>query len=165
MMFSGGPLMGNAAERPHQDNDSNFNGEHVREGLSCIVAVKVPNPEFEGQTKTRLGNPEVRKAVDMVVAEELTEALGFRLDVLGSIVKKAAAAARVRTLPLCPIPRLPLPPYDDRCLFPAGCIGHTYASVATNEPAASEGSSIVRSSSACGGRTSTPPVSVLSPLS
>jgi hypothetical protein len=83
----------------HQDGDSNFNGEHIREGLSCIVAVKVPNPEFEGQTKTRLGNPEVRRAVDIVVAEELTEALGFRLDVLGNIAKKAAAAARVRRRP------------------------------------------------------------------
>lgn len=39
-------------------------GEHIREGLSAIVSVKVPNPEFEGQTKTRLGNPEVRKIVE-----------------------------------------------------------------------------------------------------
>jgi len=119
----------NSLARKHKllkDADSNFNGEHVREGLSCIVAVKVPNPEFEGQTKTRLGNPEVRKAVDTVVAEELTEALGFRLDVLGAIAKKAAAAARVR---------------DD--------VVHCH--VRTNQPFQNpEESSIVRSSSACG---------------
>lgn len=44
-------------------------GEHIREGLSAIVSVKVPNPEFEGQTKTRLGNPEVRKIVETATAE------------------------------------------------------------------------------------------------
>lgn len=42
-----------------KDKDISLSGEHVREGMTCIIAVKVPNPEFEGQTKTRLGNPEV----------------------------------------------------------------------------------------------------------
>lgn len=44
-----------------------FQGEHVREGLGAVVSVKVPNPEFEGQTKARLGNPEVRRIVDAAV--------------------------------------------------------------------------------------------------
>lgn len=43
-----------------KEGDPSLSGEHVREGLGAVVAVSVPNPEFEGQTKTRLGNPEVR---------------------------------------------------------------------------------------------------------
>ncbi|KAH7373687.1 hypothetical protein KP509_17G068700 [Ceratopteris richardii] len=58
-----------------KEKDENLGGEHAREGLTCIVAVKVPNPEFEGQTKTRLGNPEVRKLVEQTVHENLTEYL------------------------------------------------------------------------------------------
>ncbi len=55
---------------PHpQEGDLPLTGEHVREGLGCVVSVKVPDPEFEGQTKARLGNPEVRKIVDSVVSE------------------------------------------------------------------------------------------------
>eukprot|EP00241_Pyramimonas_parkeae_P003784 CAMPEP_0114232996 /NCGR_PEP_ID=MMETSP0058-20121206/4915_1 /TAXON_ID=36894 /ORGANISM="Pyramimonas parkeae, CCMP726" /LENGTH=691 /DNA_ID=CAMNT_0001344529 /DNA_START=396 /DNA_END=2471 /DNA_ORIENTATION=- len=87
----------NLLARKHKlirDSDSNFNGEHVREGLSCIVAVKVPHPEFEGQTKTRLGNPEVRKVVEMAVAEELAEALEENMNVLRAVCEKAAAAQR-----------------------------------------------------------------------
>lgn len=44
-------------------------GEHIREGLGAVISVQVPNPEFEGQTKTRLGNPEVRKIVEGAVVE------------------------------------------------------------------------------------------------
>lgn len=43
-----------------KDSDPALSGDHVREGLSGVISVKVPSPEFEGQTKTRLGNPEVR---------------------------------------------------------------------------------------------------------
>lgn len=43
-----------------KDGDPALSGDHVREGLSGVISVKVPSPEFEGQTKTRLGNPEVR---------------------------------------------------------------------------------------------------------
>jgi DNA gyrase subunit B len=43
-----------------KDGDPSLSGEHVREGLAGVISVKVPSPEFEGQTKTRLGNPEVR---------------------------------------------------------------------------------------------------------
>ncbi|XP_020586874.1 DNA gyrase subunit B, chloroplastic/mitochondrial-like isoform X1 [Phalaenopsis equestris] len=88
-----------------QDKDISLSGEHVREGLSCIISVKVPSPEFEGQTKTRLGNPEVRKIVEQCVQEHLTEYLELHPDVLDSILTKslnalkaAMAAKRAREL-------------------------------------------------------------------
>lgn len=88
-----------------KEKDVSLSGEHVREGLTCIVSVKVPNPEFEGQTKTRLGNPEVRKVVDQSVQEYLTEYLELHPDVLDSILSKslnalkaALAAKRAREL-------------------------------------------------------------------
>ncbi|GAB2267130.1 hypothetical protein Dimus_002115 [Dionaea muscipula] len=88
-----------------KEKDETLSGEHVREGLTCIVSVKVPNPEFEGQTKTRLGNPEVRKLVDQCVNEYLTEYLELHPDVLDSIISKslnalkaALAAKRAREL-------------------------------------------------------------------
>ncbi|XWS59003.1 hypothetical protein CRYUN_Cryun08bG0083000 [Craigia yunnanensis] len=88
-----------------KDKDVSLSGEHVREGLTCIISVKVPDPEFEGQTKTRLGNPEVRKVVDQSVQEFLTEYLELHPDVLDSILSKslnafkaALAAKRAREL-------------------------------------------------------------------
>ncbi|AED90701.1 DNA GYRASE B2 [Arabidopsis thaliana] len=88
-----------------KEKDISLSGEHVREGLTCIVSVKVPNPEFEGQTKTRLGNPEVRKIVDQSVQEYLTEFLELHPDILESIISKslnaykaALAAKRAREL-------------------------------------------------------------------
>ncbi|KAJ8770567.1 hypothetical protein K2173_018058 [Erythroxylum novogranatense] len=77
-----------------KDKDVSLSGEHVREGLTCIVSVKVPSPEFEGQTKTRLGNPEVRKVVEQCVQEYLTEYLELHPDVLDSILSKALNALK-----------------------------------------------------------------------
>jgi len=77
-----------------KEADSNFTGENIREGLSCIVSVKVPNPEFEGQTKTRLGNPEVRKIVDVVVSEELSDVFITQQEVLAAIAGKALQAMK-----------------------------------------------------------------------
>ncbi|KAJ6992226.1 hypothetical protein NC653_015554 [Populus alba x Populus x berolinensis] len=89
----------------NMDKDISLSGEHVREGLTCIISVKVPSPEFEGQTKTRLGNPEVRKVVEQSVQEYLTEYLELHPDVLDSILSKslnalkaALAAKRAREL-------------------------------------------------------------------
>ena len=56
-------------------------GENIREGLTAVVSVKVPDPEFEGQTKTKLGNTEVRGIVDSLVGEALTEYLDFNPNV------------------------------------------------------------------------------------
>lgn len=79
-----------------KENDGNLSSEHVREGLTAVVSVRVPNPEFEGQTKTRLGNPEARRAVDAVVSEALGRFLGAQVNkgALENIVAKASAAAR-----------------------------------------------------------------------
>ena len=52
-----------------KDGEANLGGDHIREGLTAIISVKVPEPEFEGQTKTRLGNPEVRKILDSVLTK------------------------------------------------------------------------------------------------
>ncbi|MFS8778357.1 DNA topoisomerase (ATP-hydrolyzing) subunit B [Synechococcus sp. O70.1] len=88
-----------------KDSDPNLAGENVREGLTAIVSVKVPNPEFEGQTKTKLGNTEVRGIVQTIVSEALTEYLEFNPNVARGIVDKAIqsfnaaeAARRAREL-------------------------------------------------------------------
>ncbi|PON34391.1 DNA gyrase, subunit B [Parasponia andersonii] len=77
-----------------KEKDITLSGEHVREGLTCVISIKVPNPEFEGQTKTRLGNPEVRKVVDQSVQEYLTEYLELHPDVLDSILLKSLNALK-----------------------------------------------------------------------
>ena len=75
-----------------KENEPNLSGEHVREGLTAIISVKVPDPEFEGQTKTKLGNTEVRGIVDSLVGEVLTEYLDFRPSVADAILDKAIQA-------------------------------------------------------------------------
>ena len=72
-----------------KDNESNLGGENVREGLTGVVSVKVPEPEFEGQTKTKLGNTEVRGIVDSLVGEVLNEYLEFNLNIGDAIIEKA----------------------------------------------------------------------------
>ena len=72
-----------------KDNESNLGGENVREGLTGVVSVKVPDPEFEGQTKTKLGNTEVRGIVDSLVGEVLNDYLEFNLSVGDAIIDKA----------------------------------------------------------------------------
>ncbi|MBD0343356.1 MAG: DNA topoisomerase IV subunit B, partial [Coleofasciculus sp. Co-bin14] len=75
-----------------KESEANLGGENVREGLTGVISVKVPDPEFEGQTKTKLGNTEVRGIVDSVVGEVLTEYLEFRPGVADSILDKAIQA-------------------------------------------------------------------------
>ncbi|MCT7985823.1 DNA topoisomerase (ATP-hydrolyzing) subunit B [Laspinema sp. A4] len=75
-----------------KEGDSNLGGEHIREGLTAVISVKVPDPEFEGQTKTKLGNTEVRGIVDSLVGEVLTEYLEFRPSVADSILERAIQA-------------------------------------------------------------------------
>ena len=75
-----------------KDNESNLGGENVREGLTGVISVKVPEPEFEGQTKTKLGNTEVRGIVDSSVGEVLNEYLEFNPQIADSIIEKAVQA-------------------------------------------------------------------------
>ncbi|MBD1871577.1 DNA topoisomerase (ATP-hydrolyzing) subunit B [Oculatella sp. FACHB-28] len=75
-----------------KESDSNLAGENIREGLTGVISVKVPDPEFEGQTKTKLGNTEVRGIVDSLVGEALTEYLEFRPSVADAILEKAIQA-------------------------------------------------------------------------
>ena len=56
-----------------KDIEKNLAGENIREGLTVVLSVKVPDPEFEGQTKTKLGNTEVRGIVDSLIGEALTK--------------------------------------------------------------------------------------------
>lgn len=88
-----------------KENMSNLAGENIREGLTAVISVKVPDPEFEGQTKTKLGNSEVRGIVDSIVSEVLTEYLEFRPQIADTILEKAVqsfnaaeAARRARDL-------------------------------------------------------------------
>ncbi|MCA1993717.1 MAG: DNA topoisomerase (ATP-hydrolyzing) subunit B [Coleofasciculus sp. S288] len=75
-----------------KENEANLGGENVREGLTGVISVKVPDPEFEGQTKTKLGNTEVRGIVDSLVGEVLTEYLEFRPQVADAVLDKAIQA-------------------------------------------------------------------------
>ncbi|EFN53908.1 hypothetical protein CHLNCDRAFT_48978 [Chlorella variabilis] len=75
-----------------KEGESNLAGEYIREGLGAVVSVKVPNPEFEGQTKTRLGNPEVRRIVEGVVSSAVGEALEMEPTTFNTILAKAMQA-------------------------------------------------------------------------
>lgn len=75
-----------------KEHDPNLGGENIREGLTAVISVKVPDPEFEGQTKTKLGNTEVRGIVDSLVGEVLTEYLEFRPAVADAVLEKAIQA-------------------------------------------------------------------------
>ncbi|WP_027364718.1 DNA topoisomerase (ATP-hydrolyzing) subunit B [Desulfotruncus alcoholivorax] len=77
-------------------NGSSLLGEDIREGLTTVISVKVPEPQFEGQTKTKLGNSEVRGIVDTVVAEKLSTFLEENPQVARKILDKSVNAARAR---------------------------------------------------------------------
>jgi DNA gyrase subunit B len=79
-----------------KDNENNLSGEDVREGLMAIVSVKIKEPQFEGQTKTKLGNSEVRSIVDSIVGEGLSTFFEENPPVAKKIVEKGLQAARAR---------------------------------------------------------------------
>lgn len=79
-----------------KENDKNFTGDDIREGLTAVVSVKIEEPQFEGQTKTKLGNSEVRGIVDSIVGECISTFLEENPSVGKMIVDKALMAARAR---------------------------------------------------------------------
>ena len=79
-----------------KEKEDNLTGDDIREGLTAIILVKLPDPQFEGQTKNKLGNPEVRRYVEQVMNEYFSYYLEENPDVAKKIVGKALLAARAR---------------------------------------------------------------------
>ena len=79
-----------------KEKEDNLTGDDIKEGLTAVILVKLPDPQFEGQTKTKLGNPEVRGYVDKVMSEYFSYYLEENPAVAKKIVNKATLAARAR---------------------------------------------------------------------
>jgi|TARA_B100000809_G_scaffold244116_1_gene269764 DNA gyrase subunit B len=79
-----------------KDNDTNLAGEETREGLTAVISVKLKDPQFEGQTKGKLGNPEVRTQVETVIAEALNHYLEDNPTEARRIIEKCLTAQRAR---------------------------------------------------------------------
>ena len=79
-----------------KDSDQNLSGEDIREGLTAIISIKVEEPQFEGQTKQKLGNSEARGAVESIVSEQLTYYLEQNPSVARTICEKSILAQRAR---------------------------------------------------------------------
>ena len=79
-----------------KDNDTNLTGDDVREGLTAIISVKIPEPQFEGQTKTKLGNSEVRGLVESLFAEKLIQFMDENPSVARRVLDKSLQAQRAR---------------------------------------------------------------------
>lgn len=79
-----------------KEKEDNLTGDDIREGLTAIILVKLPDPQFEGQTKNKLGNPEVRRYVEQVMNEYFAYYLDENPEVAKKIVNKALLAARAR---------------------------------------------------------------------
>ncbi|MBT3949317.1 DNA topoisomerase IV subunit B, partial [Candidatus Parcubacteria bacterium] len=79
-----------------KEKDPNLTGDDVREGLTAIISIKIPNPQFEGQTKAKLGNPEVKPIVDGIFAEQFTIFLEENPKDAESIVGQCLVAAKAR---------------------------------------------------------------------
>ena len=79
-----------------KEKDDNLTGDDIKEGLTAVILIKLPNPEFEGQTKNKLGNPEARGLVDKVMSEYFAYYLEENPAVAKKIINKATVAARAR---------------------------------------------------------------------
>ncbi len=86
-----------------KEKEENLTGEDSREGLTAVILVKLPDPQFEGQTKNKLGNPEIRGYVEQVMTEYFTYYLEEHPAVARKIVGKALLACpRPQSCPRCP---------------------------------------------------------------
>ena len=79
-----------------KESDAALTGDDIREGLTAIISIKIEEPQFEGQTKQKLGNSEARGAVDSVVSEKLTYFLEQNPDTARNICEKSLLAQRAR---------------------------------------------------------------------
>ncbi len=79
-----------------KEKDSPFSGNDLKEGLTAVISVRLPNPQFEGQTKTKLGNSEIKGIVDSLVDEGLSDFIEANPRIAKKIVEKALLAQRVR---------------------------------------------------------------------
>jgi len=79
-----------------KESEKNLTGDDIREGLTCIISIKIENPQFEGQTKTKLGNSEVKYIVDAIICENLTYFMDENPAISKIILEKAIVASRAR---------------------------------------------------------------------
>ena len=79
-----------------REKDENLSGDDCREGLTCVISIKLAEPQFEGQTKTKLGNTEAKAFVQKVVNEEFSDWLGRNPNIAKDIIRKAIQAATAR---------------------------------------------------------------------
>ena len=79
-----------------QDKKTTLIGEDIREGIVCIISVKIPEPQFEGQTKDKLGNPEVSNIVNQIVSSRLNDFLDANPKTAQKIIEKSLSAAKAR---------------------------------------------------------------------
>lgn len=79
-----------------KENDDNLSGEDSREGLTAVISIKLQQPQFEGQTKSKLGNSEVRGIVDTILSEGLNEYFEENPNVIKKVIEKAIVASRAR---------------------------------------------------------------------
>ena len=79
-----------------RDNEPNLSGEDIREGLTAIISVKIEDPQFEGQTKQKLGNSEARGAVDSIVSNQLVVYLEQNPSIAKMTIEKSVMAQRAR---------------------------------------------------------------------
>jgi DNA gyrase subunit B len=89
-------LLSNGRKSPLKEGESNLSGNDVREGLTAVISVKLLNPQFEGQTKTKLGNSEVRSVVSYIVGEGLNNFLNENPSVSKRILAKSISALNAR---------------------------------------------------------------------
>ncbi len=79
-----------------KEKDANFTGTDVRNGMTAVISIKHPDPRFEGQTKTKLDNPDANKATSQVTNEELVRYFDRNLDMLKSVISCAEKSAKIR---------------------------------------------------------------------